>query len=115
MKQCDECGKSIRDDDKFCLACCGNQTPEGPPLKRCRKYGFRVTYSQRHEMNLAREITGAIPTDAEASSGGIKMSHLYVACNGKTYIRHEWIERGGSSCSWSEPYVPNSVIDRTSK
>ena len=107
---CASCGKAIRDGDKFCLACCGQQTPEGPPLKRCRKYGFRVTYCQRQEMNLAREITGAIPTDAEASSCGIKMSHLFVACDGKTYIRHEWIERGGSSFSWSEPYVSNATL-----
>jgi len=63
-------------------------------------------------MNLAREITGAIPTDAEASSCGIKMSHLFVACDGKTYIGHEWIERSGSSFSWGESYVPNVPVRR---
>ena len=50
---------------------------------------------------------GAIPTEVDAESCGVKMSHLYVAVDGKTYVGHEWIERGGSSFSWSELYTPN--------
>jgi len=104
-KICEKCDKEIREGDKFCLACCGKQSPDGPTLKRLRKYGFRVTYRQRQEMNLAREVVGAIPTEVDVASCGIKMSHLFVACDGKTYIGHEWIECGGNSHSWSELYV----------
>ena len=105
---CAVCGKAIREGDKFCLSCCDKQTPEGPALERLRRYGFAIPYSQRQEMNLARDISGAIPTAVDADSHCIKMSHLYVACDGKTYIGHEWITPNGSSYSWDKPYVPNA-------
>jgi hypothetical protein len=59
-------------------------------------------------MNSARDITGSIPTEAEPETGSIKVSYLYVACDANTYVGHEWISRGGSSYSWSEPYPPNA-------
>lgn len=103
---CAMCGTPT--SDKLCLTCCRKVKPVGPPLKRLRRYGFRVTYRLRQVMNCARDITGSIPTEAEPETGSIKVSYLYVACDGNTYVGHEWISPGGSSYSWSEPYPPNS-------
>lgn len=103
-----KCGTPISVEDKLCLKCCREKAPTGPPLKRCRRYGFKVTYRQRQEMNLARDITGAIPTEVDTPSRGVKVSHLFVAVDGKTYIGHEWIESGGGSYSWTERYRKDS-------
>jgi hypothetical protein len=100
---CERCGVATI-SDKFCLRCCEKATPAGPPLKRLRRYGFKVSYRQRQCMNLSREITGAIPTECDQETRQIKMSHLYVAVDGCTYVGHEWITSGGSSYSWSELY-----------
>ena len=106
--RCVGCDKTIRHDDKYCIDCCRKATPEGTPLKRLRRYGFRITYAQRQIMNLGRDICGAIPTEVDDGYCTIKMSNLYVACDGKTYIGHQWITQGGSSYSWSESYPPNN-------
>lgn len=105
---CAVCGTPT--SDKLCLKCCQKALPVGPPLKRLRRFGFKVTYRQRQCMGVAKEITGAIPTEADADRCAIKMSHLFVACDGNTYIGHEWIWSGGSSFSWSESYPPNNRI-----
>lgn len=106
---CAGCGTPVR--DKLCLSCCSKATPEGPPLKRLRRFGFKVTYAQRQCMNLARDVSKAIPTEVDVESESIKMSHLYVACDGKTYIGHEWISHNAGFCySWSESYTPNTSL-----
>lgn len=58
-------------------------------------------------MRQAAEVCGAIPTECDAEDETIKVSHLFVACDGKTYIGHECITQGGSSYSWSESYPQN--------
>ncbi len=102
MRTCSKCGCEW--SDLLCLDCCKKETPVGPPLKRCRRYGFKVGYHQRKEMRLATSISGKIPTEADPERRAVKMSARYVACDGKTYISHEWIYFLGSSYSWSEPY-----------
>jgi hypothetical protein len=77
----------------------------GPPLKRLRRYGFKVGYYQRQQMRQAAQVCGAIPTECDPEREQIKVSHLFVARDGKTYVGHEWISAGGSSYSWSEPYT----------
>jgi hypothetical protein len=101
---CSVCGKPW--NDLLCLDCCRKQKPAGPPLKRLRRYGFKVAYHQRQEMRLAAQISGAIPTECDPERRAIKVSNTFVACNGRTYIRHEWIYPGGSSTSWGEDYPP---------
>jgi hypothetical protein len=91
----------------LCLDCCAKKRPAGPPLKRLRRYGFQIAYHQRREMRLASQISGAIPTDCDPVTRAVKMSHRYVACDGKTYVTHEWIYPLGSSVSSGEPYPPN--------
>ena len=108
LGSCEMCGQPAH--DKLCLTCCRKVKPAGPALKRLRRFGVRVTYRQRECMRMAREITGAIPTEADAADSIIKMSHLYVAVDGKTYVGHEWICSGGSSYSWSESYPPNVKV-----
>ena len=105
--KCADCGTDVRGYEKFCLRCCGKQIPSGAPLKRCRKYGFKVTYAQRQMMKLEMEVCGAIPVDADESRHAVKMGHLYVACNGKTYAGYTWIFQCGSNLGWSESYPPN--------
>ena len=106
---CALCGKHLRDDNRLCLSCCKEVMPDGPPLKRLRRFGFKVTYAQRQCMNIARDVCRAIPTEVDAASQSIKMSHLFVACDGKTYIGHEWISHNAGYCySWSESYTPNT-------
>jgi len=108
--KCSGCGVDVRDDDKFCLQCCRKQIPSGPPLKRCRKYGFKVTYAQRQTMKVEKEVCGAIPVDADESRHAVKMGHLYVACNGKTYVGYTWCFACGSDFGFSESYPPNKRI-----
>ena len=101
LQPCKLCGQQT--SDVYCLKCCGKITPKGPPLKRLRRYGFKLSYSQKQDMKMLKEINGAIPTEADQARETIKVSHLYVACDGNTYIRHCWIGKG-SSFSWSEGY-----------
>lgn len=98
---CSKCGTDSH--DTLCLGCARKSTPVGPPLKRLRRYGFKINYRMRQWMRMAYKISGSIPTECDKSTGSIKVSHLFVACDGKTYIGHEWIFQG-SSYSWSEPY-----------
>lgn len=102
---CSKCGTPWQ--DLLCLDCCRKEEPVGPPLTRLRRYGFKIAYHQRREMQLAAKISGAIPTDCDPVTRAVKMSHRYVACDGKTYVTHEWIYPLGSSCSWGESYPPN--------
>ena len=107
---CSECGKEWQ--GLLCLYCAQRRKPEGPPLKRLRRYGFAVSYRMRQCLRRAAENSGAIPTECEPETESLKVSHLYVACDGKTYIGHEWISQGGASYSWSEPY-PSNIPDNT--
>ncbi len=105
---CSKCGTPWQ--GLLCLDCCKKETPAGPPLTRLRRYGFKIAYHQRREMQLAAKISGAIPTDCDPVTRAVKMSHRYVACDGKTYVTHEWIYPLGSSCSWGESYPPNAEV-----
>jgi hypothetical protein len=58
----------------------------------------------RQVLRQAAQISGSIPTECNQEDETIKVSHLYVAVDGKTYVGHEWITQGGSSYSWSEAY-----------
>ncbi len=106
---CSKCGTEWK--GLLCLDCARKETPAGPPLTRLRRYGFKVGYYQRQAMRQAAEVCGAIPTECDAEDETIKVSHLFVACDGKTYIGHEWITQGGSSYSWSESYPQNTGDD----
>lgn len=107
---CSKCGTEWK--GLLCLDCARKETPAGPPLTRLRRYGFKIAYHQRREMQLAAKISGAIPTDCDPVTRAVKMSHRYVACDGKTYVTHEWIYPLGSSCSWGESYPPNYEVSR---
>lgn len=106
---CSACGEPW--PDVFCVDCCRKQTPEGPPLKRLRKFGFKLTYIQRQQMKSSARISGTIPTKSYPDRGVIQVSALFVACDGKTYIHHDKIASGGSSLGWSESY-PQNVADQ---
>lgn len=88
----------------MCIECAKKEIPVGPPLKRLRRYGFKVSYRMRQEMRLNAEIFGSIPTECEPEDESICMSHLFVACDGETYRGYAWITQGGSSLSGSEAY-----------
>jgi hypothetical protein len=105
---CSKCGTEWK--GLLCLDCARKETPAGPPLKRLRRYGFKVSYHMRQCLRQAAQVTGAIPTECDTEDETIKVSHLFVACDGKTYIGHEWITQGGSSYSWSESYPQNNVV-----
>ena len=100
-KPCEKCGTAWQ--GRFCFDCAKAAIPGGPPLQRLRRFGFKVPYRQRVQMRQSQEISGAIPTECDESQS-IKMSHRFVACDGMTYIGHEWISPGGSGLSWSEAY-----------
>ena len=102
---CVDCG--IPWQGMLCTNCCRKRKPEGPPLKRLRRYGFPVSRWMRACLRVAAQVNGAFPTECDPESHEIKVSHLFVACNGKTYIGHEWITQGGSTHSWSESYPSN--------
>ena len=110
---CSKCGTEWK--GLLCLDCARKETPAGPLLKRLRRYGFKVSYHMRQCLRQAAQVTGAIPTECDAEDETIKVSHLFVACDGKTYIGHEWITQGGSSYSWSESYPQNNPDVATRK
>lgn len=106
---CSMCGTPVH--DVLCFSCTLKASPQGPPLKRIRRFGFKPTYAQRQCMNLSRDVCKAIPTEVHPESGSVKMSHLFVACDGKTYVGHEWISRNGGLCfSWSESHPHNNAV-----
>lgn len=68
------------------------------PFVRLRRYGFKLSYYQRMIAAECRQ-RGEVPTAVD--DGGLRMSRLFVADDGKTYASHTWIWPGGSTYSYS--------------
>jgi hypothetical protein len=105
---CRDCGTAVKAEHVLCMDCCRKAAPEGPPLKRIRKYGFEPTSMHHRDLKLSRSF-GAIPIKSYPKMRMVLMARLYVACDGKTYIDYERCA-DGCSLSWSEPYPQNSVV-----